>query len=660
MIAMRTKPESKLQQVSKVVKPESLMKKAMAKAFEVPWYVDMLCDDGKVRPIIISTQALPVYKDIEQVKIELPQSNIIDFPTNEQAVNTKEDGVSDDTAALQSWLYSFAHFNHDPSLTRTEKKSVVRADGTIGVHRTVINKVFATFLMDGDHWGSYNPDGSERFDADYPTRAEAIRRSGLAAFHRKKWPHGEVINTLPEGWKMPRPSLLNVIYQYWDDIEKTANTKVDAKNHNRMTIALHTRDASWWGPTAIVMNREADKFVNTMAKQYRLEYDEHIREFEKLNAINDDRYASIVDPDTITRIPLEVYDLLERSVGGWIEVGRNTPLLPPPAKANPLVENELARLNQIALNSWFIRNCGRTLDSHGLWLKGFSEFCDNNRRMSRIAQAIREWDEDTKERMLLRKGQRALAQIRGVVYRVFDRPKAFDDEARWFFWWKAIIATEGYHPEDAYKRSGNPSELVTTPTLDVVLRQDEFDNSLIYWNAMVNMGKAPRSALMNAVKRVHRARRLKASTPLITRIEPTINDTPIEDVVVSEVVSTGYSQEEVLESVQEDLYKLRSSSVSHLVNDPAFNEDNDLRRLLKIHDTRDNDFVTVAIKEGYFDVGKLTDWYARDTLSPAGLMLPKKMLEVSPAEWARDVGVHQPRKTLWGTLKDKLHIGTEK
>ena len=118
------------------------------------------------------------------------------------------------------------------------------------------------------------------------------------------------------------------------------------------------------------------------------------------------------------------------------------------------------------------------------------------------------------------------------------------------------------------------------------------------------------------------------------------------------------SPSEVSEVVKENLDKRKSPVIHHLISDPKFKERSNLTAMLHTYENEHRSILEMGLIDGYMDVDKLADGFKKDVYS--GLMLPEHMLFSSPAEWARDVGVHQPRKTILDKIKDKLHIGTEK
>ncbi len=350
-------------------------------------------------------------------------------------------------------------------------------------------------------------------------------------------------------------------------------------------------------------------------------------------------------------------------------------LLPKPSSA-ALLDNEMGALKRIYFKSQMTK-----LDN---WLCYRQE---ENEKVGRYYDWL--FENEWLEKARLARSDQAFSQIRNCVHRNFYAPNHENDEVRWYLWWKAVATTEGFCPT---------SGVVKQPRPYIILDADSFKpmGAIEHWRMQVKSGKAPRKALINTLKgvvkyRAKLAERAKVSTESVPVCKPVESDSresrlyrempglvehvetarrdhldDTRSVDVTEkieppvVVSPKYSPEDVYEDVKENLVRDgRHTSITRLVSDPKWEKANSLNKLLRIYQHESHDQVTIGLMDGYLDPESLVSEFGKDKHS--GLLLPWKYFGaeeaiISPEEFARDVGVSSPRKTILDKARTMVEI----
>jgi hypothetical protein len=122
------------------------------------------------------------------------ESAVVNIQTAVKTAISSGGKPSDDSARLQSWLESFTSRCQDPSLTRVQKK---------GKKRTVVNKVFASYLKIGDEWGDCED-----------TKNEYLSRQKRSQEQREKNSDSVSLRLVPPPpWPNPRPPTYEQLFR---------------------------------------------------------------------------------------------------------------------------------------------------------------------------------------------------------------------------------------------------------------------------------------------------------------------------------------------------------------------------------------------------------------------------------------------------------------
>jgi hypothetical protein len=448
--------------------------------------------------------------------------------------------IKDDTIAYNSWLQAYAAFNDDPSLYRKFAVVKQRLDGSLYKKTVHVNKVQATFLEEGDHWGphgiEYDADGAA-IDAPYPTRDTYFakeRRSSEARKRRKEEAKSKGL-TLVEGTK-PLPP-----YKTWNNSMSRQKPLEGLRSLNRPP----TLDELW---------KEHGKLVDMYSFiRCRGRYDP---------GRNKTVHEFYYDASLMGRTPLDrlvtPYGKVEQIVTEQIEasndseyiVSQNTESFIGPLKS-------LLKPNEVFVGQVF----ATPLQDLRITEKNIPDPCNKGYMIAPPRKEVidysvydRHWkflaspDYTNDEKLYVEcvrsvRSTRAFKSVPGIVYHAFVLYKAkayqaLPDDSRYEKYWSMIAKLS----PDA-KRNMRRAVYIE----QINIPKDEYNDSVVFWSYMVKCGKAKPEVLESVKKRISKLREQK-----LDNLNTVVDDTVVEK--IAESYLTKQDRDSIRDIVQDVFY----------------------------------------------------------------------------------------------------------
>lgn len=412
--------------------------------------------DGKI-PRNVANTIRPSIQDYVVVK---PSQQDVDTSLDErraQALEEYNQRVKDESLLYYSWLQAYTAFNQDPRLTRKERHVVqIKVEGTDRKikdrKKRDVGRVLACWLLPGDKFG--DPDGSRYQLNQYPTRTEHELRSRLSASKRRLRKHVDSETVFPGSsikiadlptWDRGRPqTYAQILAEAWPTLEYHVRERICGAKHyfqGEVTHPVKATDLPQYG-TPIAVNDEVFTVENGYPPSLVKEYQWWLANEQMLGVKQE-----------------QLVNLLDVSGEDSRIIAQGNTLPPPPKRNHELVEQEVGKLQQMALNRW--------LKSRDL--------------LNRIALVNRNVDQLIKLKnlklkrlndLITRKLRNTATGIEPLIVRNFRHPEVRDDSGRLRLWWTAVMMTEGMGEEFKWQLNNLPPlEAKVQP----VLRQVEHD-----------------------------------------------------------------------------------------------------------------------------------------------------------------------------------------